>query len=153
MLTLTPARLYQQIVVEAADAIIFADKTGIIELWNSAAESIFGYSAKKALGNSLDLIIPEKLRQRHWQGYRQAMASGQSTYGKDLLAVPAVRCDGSRISIEFTIALLADEAGKPIGTAALIRDVTARWQKEKELLSRLAELEGKLSRMRDTKRY
>jgi PAS domain S-box-containing protein len=135
--------LYQQIVEGAQDAIIFADEEGIIRLWNSGAEAIFGYSAGEAMGETLDLIVPEKLREKHWEGYRKVMAAGTTRYGSDVLAVPAIKKDGSRISVEFTIVLLKDDAGKPMGTAAILRDVTKRWQKEKELKKRLAELEAK----------
>ena len=133
--------LCQQIVEKAADAIIFADRDGIIRLWNSGAESIFGYPAAEALGEPLDLIVPERLRDRHWEAFHKVMATGITKYGAELLAVPAMIRDGSRISIEFTIVLLTDEAGDPLGTAALIRNVTERWQREKELKKRLIELE------------
>ena len=125
--------VYQQIVEGAQDAIIFADTEGIIRLWNKGAEAIFGYSAEEAIGVTLDLIVPEKLREKHWEGYRKVMATGVTKYGSDILAVPALRKDNSRISVEFTIVLLQDTAGKPQGTAAIMRNVTERWQKEKEL--------------------
>ena len=133
--------LSRQIVDKAADAIIFADAEGIIRLWNAGAEAIFGYPAAETLGQSLDLIVPEKLRQRHWEGYRQVMATGKTKYGKETLAVPAITKGDKRISIEFTIVLVTNDSGEPLGTAAIIRDVTARWLKEKELSKRLAELE------------
>lgn len=139
--TYTQEWLYRQIVEKAADAIIFADKEGIIRLWNSGAEAIFGYSREEALGETLDLIVPEKLRERHWEGYRNVMVTGVTKYGSEVLAVPAIRNDGSRISVEFTIILLKDSDGEPLGTAALIRDVTERWQRERELKTRLAALE------------
>jgi len=139
--TSKPERLYQQIVEGAQDAIIFADQEGIIRLWNSGAESIFGYSGEEALGQSLDLIVPEKLRARHWEGYRTVMATGKTKYGKETLAVPAITKGDNRISIEFTIVLLTNDSGEPLGTAAVIRDVTERFLKEKELKKRLAELE------------
>ncbi len=139
--------LYQQIVEGAQDAIIFADPDGIIHLWNSGAEAIFGYSAEEALGQTLDLIVPEKLRERHWEGYRKVMATGVTKYGSELLAVPALNKDDNRISVEFTIVLLKDDAGRPQGTAAIIRDVTERWQREKELKKRLAELEEREKKM------
>ncbi len=128
--------LCRQIVDEAQDAIIYADREGRIELWNSGAALIFGYSTEEAIGQSLDLIIPEKLRSRHWEGYHRVMATGSTRYGRELLAVPAVRKDGARISVEFTIVLVRSHDGELLGTAAIIRDVTARWQKEQELKSK-----------------
>ena len=141
MTAYTQEWLCLQIVEKAADAIIFADKEGIIRLWNSGAEAIFGYSAKEAIGETLDLIVPEKLREKHWEGYRKVMDTGVTKYGSDVLAVPALKNDNSRLSVEFTIVLLKNDSGKPIGTAAIIRDVSERWQREKELKKRLAELE------------
>ena len=129
--------LCRQIVDGTQDAIIFANRDGQIELWNSGAESIFGYSEEEAIGRSLDLIIPEKLRTRHWDGYRKVMATGSTPYGRELLAVPAMRKDGTRISIEFSIVLVRSSDGEILGSAAIIRDVTARWQKERELRDRL----------------
>ena len=133
--------LSEQIVKKAADAIIFADGQGNIRLWNSGAEAIFGYREEETLGKSLDLIVPEKLRQRHWEGYRKVMATGKTKYGKETLAVPAITKGDKRISIEFTIVLVTNDSGEPLGTAAIIRDVTERWLKEKELKKRLADLE------------
>src|SRR5262249_963031 len=133
--------LCRQIVEGTQEAIIFADRDGTIRLWNAGAEAMFGYSTAEAMGQSLDLIVPERQRERHWEGYHKVMATGVTRYGKELLAVPAVRKDGTRISLEFTIVLVGDEAGVPMGTAALIRDVTARWQQERAVKERLAALE------------
>jgi PAS domain S-box-containing protein len=133
--------LCREIVYGTQDAIIFSDRDGLIVVWNSGAENIFGYSAQEALGQTLDLIIPEGLRARHWDGYRQVMESGSTRYGQELLAVPATRKDGARISIEFSILLLRSSIGAVLGAAAIVRDVTARWQREKELKERLAALE------------
>lgn len=133
--------LCQQIVEKAADAIIFADRDGIIRLWNAGAEAIFGYAAEEVLDQSLDLIVPEKLRNRHWEGYHKVMATGKTKYGKETLAVPAITKGENRISIEFTIVLVTDDSGEPLGTAAVIRDVTERFLKQKELKKRLVELE------------
>jgi PAS domain S-box-containing protein len=134
--------LCQQIVDYAQDAIIVADAEGTIRLWNSGAETMFGHSAQEALGQSLDLIIPERLRERHWKGYSTTMTNGITRYDRQVLAVPAIRKDGSRISIEFTILLLRDENGKLLGPAAIIRDVTARWERDKKVNERLVELEA-----------
>lgn len=135
-------KLSTEILALAPDAILYADRDGIIRLWNTGAERIFGYSAAEALGQSLDLIIPEKLRQRHGDGFHKTMATGETRYSTDMLAVPAMHKDGSRISVEFTIVLLRDGNGETFGVAAILRDVSAQRQKEKELQDRIAELEA-----------
>lgn len=135
-------RLCHRIVEESNDAVVFSDREGIIRLWNSGAERMFGYSAQEALGRSLDLIIPENLRQRHWDGYYRVMESGASRYSIDLLSAPALRKDGTRISTEFSMSLVKDTAGRMLGVAAIIRDVTDRWQRERELRERIRELEA-----------
>jgi PAS domain S-box-containing protein len=137
------AMLCQQIVEGIPDALIFADENGTIRLWNGGAEALFGFTATEAIGQRLDLIIPERLRERHWDGYRRVMATGVTRYGRALLAVPAIRKDGARISIEFSILLLRNSQGKALGSAAMLRDVTARRQREKELKQRLSALDGK----------
>ncbi len=124
MPTYTHEWLCREIVEGTQDGIIFADRDGIIHLWNSGAEAMFGYRAEEALGKSLDLIIPERLRGRHWEGYRNVMATGLTRYGREVLAVPALRKDGARISIEFTILLLRNGTDGLVGAAAVIRDVT-----------------------------
>ena len=113
---------------------------GIIRLWNSGAERMFGYTETEALGQSLDLIIPENLRGRHWEGYFRVMESGSSHYSVDLLSAPAQRKNGSRISTEFSMVLVKGADGKVLGVAAVIRDVSARWQREKELKERIRAL-------------
>ena len=123
----------------AADAIIAARADGAIVFWNPAAQRIFGFSAAEALGQSLDLIIPERFRARHWDGYRQVMATGRTKYGTDVLRVPATHKDGRALSIAFTVSLLDGPEGRII--AAIARDETARWTEERELRRRIAELE------------
>lgn len=130
-------KLLRQLLDDAPDAILVADCAGIIRFWNRGAERIFGFSADAALGASLDLIIPETMRARHWEGYRQVMATGVTKYQTNLLAVPGARHDGTRLSLEFSMVLLRDEAGKIAGSAAIMRDVTARRQQEQELKARL----------------
>ena len=134
--------LCQQIVAESTDAIIFADRDGVIRLWNGGAAEMFGYAPAEALGQPLDLIIPENLRARHNQGYRRVMTTGASQYRQELLAVPGLTKDGRRISLEFTITLVQDEARQILGAVAIIRNVTARWQRDQELKKRLAALES-----------
>jgi PAS domain S-box-containing protein len=129
-------------VAQSRDAIIFVDQDGLIRLWNAGAESMFGYRAGEMEGQSLDRIIPEPLRARHNEGFRRVMASGESRYAADLLAVPGLKQDGSRISLEFTITLIKGNEGQVMGAAAIMRDVTIRWQREQEMKKRLAALEG-----------
>jgi PAS domain S-box-containing protein len=138
----TPVDL-ASLVAAAGDAIVAADPEGLICLWNPAAERIFGFTATDALGRSLDLIIPERFRERHWTGYREVMRTGHTRYGTEVLRVPALRKDGQRISIAFTVALLRSPAGAVSGIAAIVRDETARWQEEQALRRRVAELEGR----------
>ncbi len=139
---LPAADLASRLVEGAPDAVIVADTEGIIRLWNHGAEAIFGYTSAEALGQTLDLIVPERFRQRHWDGYRQVMATGVTRYATELLAVPAVRRDGTRISIEFSVALLRDESGGLIGIGAIMRDVTARWERDRALRQELAALQA-----------
>ncbi|MBP1688160.1 MAG: hypothetical protein H6Q33_4303 [Deltaproteobacteria bacterium] len=137
-------RLSQQIVACTPDGVIFADRGGVIRFWNAGAEAIFGYAAQEAVGQALELIVPEQLRARHNEGYRRVMQTGETRYsGRRLLAVPAMRKNGERISVEFSIALLYDLNRTLIGVAAIMRDVTERWRKEKEMTARLAAFESK----------
>src|SRR5262245_19476496 len=127
----------------AGDAIIAADGDGAIVMWNPAAERLLGHTEREALGRSLDLIIPERFRPRHWDGYRQVMQTGHTRYGTDVLRVPAVHKDGRTISIAFTVALLSAPAAPGRIIAAIVRDDTARWTEERALRQRLAELEAR----------
>lgn len=123
-----------------SDAIIAADKDGVVRFWNPGAERIFGYTSEDAVGQSLDIIIPERLRKRHWGGYQQVMEGGESRYGHgDILAVPGIRKDGAGISVEFTIVPLTDEAGRLNGVAAIMRDVTRRFEEVRALKRKLAD--------------
>jgi len=131
------------LVQAAGDAIIVADAEGRIALWNPAAERLFGFTAAEAVGSSLDLIIPERFRERHWIGYRTVMQTGQTRYGTQVLRVPALHKEGQRLSIAFTVAVLHSPEGALTGIAAIVRDDTARWQEEQALRQRLAVLEAR----------
>jgi PAS domain S-box-containing protein len=123
-----------------SDAILVADRQGVIRFWNPGAMRIFGFAAEEAIGLSLDLIIPERLRNRHWEGYERVMASGETRYGAgDLLAVPAVAKGGRQISVEFTIILLQDSERRVTGMAAILRDVTSRFEELRRLKRQLAQ--------------
>jgi PAS domain S-box-containing protein len=140
MLVRTPID-YEQLVEGMGDAVVVSDANGAIDVWNPAAERLFGFTQAEALGNSIDLIVPERLRERHWAGYRKTMASGETRYARDLLRVPAVHKDGRILSIAFTVGLLFGPRREVTGIVAVIRDETTRFAEERNLRKRIAELE------------
>lgn len=136
-----PPGLIDAILTNASDAIIATDRDGLINFWNPGAVRIFGFTTDEAAGQSLDLIIPENLREHHWTGYRHVMETGKSQYGHgDMLSVPALTKDHRRISVEFTIAMLRDEQGHPTGTVAILRDATQNFEEKRKLRRQLAGL-------------
>jgi PAS domain S-box-containing protein len=139
IMELHPAHFAERLVSGMSDAIVYADAQGVIRVWNRGATRVFGFTEAEAVGRSLDIIIPENLRERHWQGYRATMRTGQSRYGDgQILSVPAVRKDGTRVSVEFTVVPFADDAGRMIGIAAIMRDATARFEELRALRRQLA---------------
>lgn len=141
---MTTALDLAQLLDAVGDAIVVCDADGAITLWNKAAERMFGFAPEEALGLSLDIIIPERQRKRHWDGYHETMRSGVTRYGTSLLRVPAIHKDGHALSIAFTVALVFAPDGKVDQIAAVIRDETERWKEERDLRKRLAELEARL---------
>jgi PAS domain S-box-containing protein len=134
-----PAQFADRLVSGMSDAIIYADAEGVIRRWNRGATRIFGFAEGEVLGRSLDIIIPESLRERHWQGFRATMRTGESRYGDgQVLSVPAVRKDGARISVEFTIVPFTNDSGQMIGIAAIMRDTTTRFEELRALRRQLA---------------
>jgi PAS domain S-box-containing protein len=124
-----PDRFAIALLTSMPDAVVYSDFEGRIQFWNMGAETIFGFTAAEAVGQSLDIIIPESLRKRHWDGYGATMRTGVTRYGAgDVLAVPAIRKDGSRLSTEFTIVPFKDETGRMLGIAAIMRDVTKQFE-------------------------
>ena len=144
---MTHEQLCLEIVDHGPVAIMFADRQGIIGLWNAGCEQMFGWSAAEMLGQSMEPIIPEKHRPKHWEGYHQVMKTGVTKYGSDVLAVPALTKSGARISIEFNIVLVRDTAGAVLGAAATIQNVTARWEREKANKARISELEARIRQL------
>lgn len=136
---------FAQLVANAGDAIVVSDRDGAIVVWNAAAERIFGYTPDEALGHSLDLITPDRHRKRHWDGYRKSMETGTTRYGAEVLRVPALHKDGRALSIAFTVCMLFDADETVTGVTAVIRDETERWNAERALRKRLAELESEFT--------
>ncbi len=136
----------KQLVEALGDAIVIADASGAITLWNPAAERIFGFTEGEALGKSLDIITPQRLQHRHWEGFHKTMASGVTRYGNDVLRVPAVHKDGHSLSIAFTVALLHSEDKKVSAIVSVIRDETSRFEEERKLKKRITELEMQLAK-------
>jgi PAS domain S-box-containing protein len=132
---------FKELIEAIGDGVVVCDAAGAITVWNPAAERIFGFSEREALGQSLDLIIPDRQRQRHWDGYHKTMATGETRYGNDVLRVPALHKEGRPLSIAFTVAMLYTPDHKVSAIVAIVRDETARWTEERTLRLRLKELE------------
>ena len=131
----------ETLIANMPDAVVYSDRDGTIRYWNGGAVRLFGHVAGEAVGQSLDLIIPEGLRARHWEGYHETMRTGRTRYGNgQLLSVPAIRKDGRRISVAFTIVPFVDDKGALIGIAAIIRDVTAQFEETRALRKEIAAL-------------
>jgi len=134
----------QALLAAIGDAVVVCDAKGNVTAWNPAAERMFGFTAAEALGRSMDLIIPERLRKRHWEGYDKSMATGITRYGHDLLRVPAVDKAGRAMSIAFTVFMLYGPDGQVTACGSVIRDETERFAADRALKKRLAELEALL---------
>jgi PAS domain S-box-containing protein len=141
-----PEGLIERLARDAPDAVVYADAAGRIRFWNPSATRIFGFEEAEALGRTLDLIVPEPQRARHWEGYDRVMAGAASRYGEGaILAVPALGKDGRRISIEFTILPVRDATGAMLGIAAFLRDVTRRFEELRALRRELAALRAQIA--------
>jgi PAS domain S-box-containing protein len=127
------------------DALIVSDAAGNVVLWNAGAERLFGWTEAEAMGRRMDMIIPERLRQRHWEGYDKSMATGQTRYAHDVLRVPAVDKSGRALSIAFTVFMLFDPDGKVSACGSVIRDETDRFAQDRALRKRVAELEAQVA--------
>jgi len=130
-------RLGRTLLGNGPDAVIYADRNGAIRFWNAAATRIFGFTADEAMGQSLDIIIPERLRKRHWDGYHHTMATGLSQHPpEELLSVPAQTKAGQPLSIQFTVTPVRDDNSQVAGIVAVLRDATATFLELKRLRAR-----------------
>ena len=141
------SELAERIVASAGDAVVFVDTEGLVRLWNAGAEDVFGYVAADAVGEPIDLIIPERFRKPHWEGFEAAMDAGETSYDRgERLSVPAIGADGERLSIEFTVSLIED-GGETMGVAAIVRDVTDEWERRQRRTERIEKLEARLEEL------
>jgi PAS domain S-box-containing protein len=140
----TKLDLFQALVEQAPDAIIFADRGGTIQVWNRGAEAVFGYSAAEVVGTSLNVIIPERLQGAHWEGFRRAIDSGQTESGNRVLTTRSVHKDGHKLYLDLSFGLLKDRAGAVVGALAIGRDCTTRYLADLALRARVLELEQNL---------
>lgn len=142
-----PDQLLARLVTELADAVVIADHDGTIAFWNDAATRLFGFNTTDAIGQTLDLIIPERLRERHWAGYREVMATGHTNYANRLLEVPAMHATGRRLSVAFTVTLLRGADGQPRAIAAVLRDETQRFEERNQMREEIARLQAASSQV------
>ncbi|MPZ23115.1 MAG: PAS domain S-box protein [Dehalococcoidia bacterium] len=141
----TDASLKTLLVEQAPDAMIFADRDGLIRVWNAAAEIMFGYSSADAVGRSLDIIVPDQFREAHWQGYDRALEAGETKYRGKSLPTRAMKANGETLYVELSFAIICDEGGAVIGALASARDITQRFEQDRTNRRRLRELEQELS--------
>jgi PAS domain S-box-containing protein len=139
----TAETTYQNILECMSEALIFADQDGIIQIWNPGAEFIFGYTSDEAVGQSIDLIIPEHLRKAHWDGFNRAVSRGTTAYGRRSVITRSLHKSGQQLYVDMSFAVVNNHAGKTIGATAIARNTTERYLEEKKLRRQIAELTAK----------
>ena len=139
------AGLCQKIVEASAEAVIFADRAGLIRMWNRGAERIFGYTSDEVVGQSLDVIIPERLRRAHWDAYGRSLETGQTKHTGAVLTTRSMHKDGRKLYVDLSFGLVKDPNGFVLGAFAVGRDCTARYEAERGAKARIQELEAELA--------
>jgi PAS domain S-box-containing protein len=140
--------LFQALVEHLADAVIFADRPGSIQVWNAGAEAVFGYTAHEVLGQRLDVLIPERLRSAHWAGFHAAVETGKMQHGRESMTTRSIHKDGRDLYVDLSFALVKDKTDHVLGAVAVARDITNRYRVEKESRKRIAELEAQIRTLR-----
>jgi PAS domain S-box-containing protein len=139
-----PADLCRALIEQVADAVIFADRDGLIQLWNAGAEAVFGYAPDEVLGRRLDVLIPERLRSAHWTAFDKAIATGRTKHGRESVTTRSIHKNGSDLYVDLSFAVVKDQAGRVLGSVAVARDITSRFQTDRESRRRIAELEAQV---------
>lgn len=141
--------LAELLVEQSPDAVVFAGTDGMIQVWNAAAAAMFGYTAAEAMGQSLDIIIPESFREAHWKGFDRALEAGDTKYRGKALPTKANKANGETFYVELSFAIVHDEEGAVIGALAHARDITERFEQDRTTRRRLRELEAELATLKD----
>lgn len=113
------------------EAVIYADLDGTILVWNHGAELVFGFSAAEAVGQSIDLVVPEKMRKAHWEGFNKAIVHGDILSARGARMTRALQKSGEPLYVDMSFAMVHDPAGKLTGSIAVARDATARFIAER----------------------
>ncbi len=143
-----PGISMEALVEQSPDAVIFADRSGVIRAWNAASERMFGHASEHAIGQRLDLIVPERFREAHWQGYARAISDGETKYAGQSLPTRALRGGGEQFYVELSFAIVRGDDGEVAGALATARDITERFEQDRDNRRRLAELEESLKEIR-----
>lgn len=122
---------WERIVADVADALIYIDTEGVIRAWNAAAATLFGFPAGEALGRSVDLIIPEHLREAHWRGFNRAMERGATSRGAEVRTTRGLHKDGRKLYVDMSFSVVRSASGQVLGSAAMARDATERYLAER----------------------
>jgi PAS domain S-box-containing protein len=135
------------LIADSPDAVIFADTEGRIGVWNAAAERIFGFSEAEAIGQSLDIIVPERFRDAHWKGFDRALGEKATKYAGQSLPTRAQKQDGTQIYVELSFAIVLVD-GESVGALATARDITERFERDREQRQKLRAAEEELAKLR-----
>ena len=135
----------RKIVEACSEAVIFADREGLVRLWNRGAELIFGYAPAEILGQSLDIIIPERLRRAHWDAFNRSVETGHTKHTDRVLTTRSMHKNGSKLYVDLSFGLVKDANGFVLGAFAIGRDCTERYLADGATKARLVELEAKLA--------
>jgi PAS domain S-box-containing protein len=152
MSTTEQTNLPEALIEHLADAVIFADRDGVIQLWNPGAQAVFGYPADEVLGRRLDVLIPERLRPTHWAAFDAAVDTGKMKHGRESMTTRSVHKDQSDLYLDLSFALVKDANGHVRGAVAVARDITSRFRAEKEARRRIAYLEDQLKALQGQNR-
>ena len=147
--TTETTNLPEALIEHLADAVIFADRDGVIQLWNPGAQAVFGYPAAEVLGRRVDVLIPERLRPSHWAAFDAAIDTGEMKHGRESMTTRSMRKDGSDLYLDLSFALVKDVNGHVLGAVAVARDITSRFRADNESRRRIADLEEQVRALKE----